>query len=64
MELSDVTLPDTQGEDLNASFPQSCCHRSRVPAVRVAVSDQENDLGGVAAGMTQDLLLGEKIKTH
>lgn len=52
VKLPDVTLPDAQGEDLNTTFPQSCRHRPRVPAVRVAVRDQENDLGGVSTGVT------------
>lgn len=47
VKLPDVTLPDAQGEDLNTAFPQSCCHRPRVPAIRVAVGDQENDLRGI-----------------
>lgn len=51
VKLPDVTLPDAQGEDLHAAFPQSCRHRPRVPAVRVAIGDQENDLGGVTAGV-------------
>lgn len=52
MQLSDVTLPDAQGEDLNAALPQSCRDWPRVPAIRVAISDQENDLGGVGTGVT------------
>lgn len=52
MKLPDVSLPDAQGEDLNTTFPQSCCHRPRVSAVRVAISDQENDLCGVGTGVT------------
>lgn len=64
MELPDVPLPDTQGEDFNAPFPQSCCHRPRVSAVRVAVRDQEDGLGGVRTGVTQDLLSGEKTRNE
>lgn len=60
MELPDVTLPDSQSEDLNATFPQSCCHWPRVSAIRVAIGDQENYLGGIKAGVTQDLLLERK----
>lgn len=61
MELPDVTLPDAQSEDFNATFPQSCCHRPRVSAVRVAISDQENDLGGVSTRVAQDLLMERKM---
>lgn len=61
VKLPDVTLPDPQGEDLNTAFPQSCRHRPRVPAVRVAIGDQENDLGGIGAGVTEDLLLEKYI---
>lgn len=64
VELPYVTLPDAQSEDFNTSFPQSCCYWSRIPTVRVAISDEENDLGGVRAGMTQDLLFRDKIKSH
>lgn len=60
VKLPDVTLPDTQGEDLNTAFPQSCRHRPRVPAVRVAVGDQENDLGGISTRVTKDLLWEKK----
>lgn len=56
MELPDVALPDAQSEDLNATFPQSCRHRPRVSAVGVAVGDEENYLGGIATGVTKDLL--------
>lgn len=52
VKLPDVTLPDAQGEDLNTAFPQSCRYWPRVPAVRVAISDQENDFGGVGTGVT------------
>lgn len=61
VKLPDVTLPDPQGEDLNTAFPQGCRHRPRVPAVRVAIGDQENDLGGVGARVTEDLLLEKYI---
>lgn len=57
MKLSDVPLPDAQGEDLNAALPQSRRDRPRVPAIRVAISDQEDDFGGVGTGVTKDLLL-------
>lgn len=52
MKLPDVTLPDAQGEDLNTTFPQGCCYRPRVTSIRVAIRDQEKDLGGVGAGVT------------
>lgn len=60
VELPDVTLPDAQREDLDAALPQGRSHRPGVSAVRVAVGDQEDDLGGVGAGLTQDLLFGWK----
>ncbi len=60
MKLPDVSLPDAQGEDFNAAFPQSCRHRPRVPTIRVSIGNQENDLCGVGAGVTKDLLLEEK----
>lgn len=60
VELPDVTLPDAQGEDLHTAVPQSCRHRPRVPAVRVAIGDEEDDLGGVTAGVTEDLLSKRK----
>lgn len=56
VQLPDVALPDAQGEDLHAAFPQSGRHRPGVPAVGVAVGDEENDLGGVGTGVTEDLL--------
>lgn len=64
VQLPDVSLPDAQSEDLDAALPQSGGHRPRVPAVGVAVGDQENDLGGVGAGVTQDLLRegGENVQ--
>lgn len=52
MKLSDVSLPDAQGEDLNATLPQRRRDWPRVPAIRVAVSDEENDFGGVGTGVT------------
>lgn len=63
MKLLDVALPDAQSEDLNPAFPQSCRHRPRVAAVGVAVGDQEDDLGGVGSGGTQDLLSKKRKKT-
>lgn len=63
MELLDVALPDAQGEDLDAAFPQSRRHWPRVAAVGVAVGDQEDDLGGVGSGGAQDLLLEKRKKT-
>lgn len=56
MELPDVTLPDAQGEDLNASLSQSCRHWSWVPPVRVAVSDEKDCLGSIPTGLTENLL--------
>lgn len=61
VEFPDVTLPDAQSEDLNTTFPQSCRHWPRVSTVRVAISDQENGLGGIRTGLTQNLLLENKI---
>lgn len=52
VKLTYVTLPDAQGEDLNTTFPQSCRHWPGVPAVRVAISDQENYLCSVSTGVT------------
>lgn len=63
MELLDVALPDAQSEDLNPAFPQSRRDRPRVAAVGVAVGDQEDDLGGVGSGGTQDLLPEKRKKT-
>lgn len=63
VELPDVTLPDAQSEDLDTTFPQSCRHWTRVAAIRVAVGDQENDLGGISTGVTEDLLLEKKTKS-
>lgn len=60
VELPYVSLPDAQSEDLNTSIPQSCSHRPRVSPVGVAISDQENNLGGVGSGVPQDLLLEEE----
>lgn len=64
MKLLDVALPDAQSEDLNPAFPQSCRDRPRVAAVGVAVGDQEDDLGGVGSGGTQDLLSEKKKKQN
>lgn len=58
VKLLDVALPDAQSEDLYPAFPQSRRYRSRIAAVGVAVSDQEDDLGGVGSRVTQDLLSG------
>lgn len=60
VELLDVALPDAQGEDLHAALPQSGRHRPRVPAVGVAVGDQENGPGGVGAGVAEYLLLDKR----
>lgn len=62
VELPDVTLPDAQSEDLNAAFSQSRRHGPRVSTVRVAISDEENHLGGITAGVTKDLLLEKKTQ--
>lgn len=64
VELLDVTLPDAQSEDLNTSVPQSCCHGPWVPTVGVAVGDQEDHLGGIGSGVTEDLLVEKKTETH
>jgi len=64
VQLPDVALPDAQGEDLNAAFPQRRRHRPRVAAVGVAVGDQENGPGGVGAGVTQYLLSEKKTSSH
>lgn len=63
MKLLDVALPDAQSEDLNPEFPQSRRDWPRVAAVGVAVGDQEDDLGGVGSGGTQDLLSEKRKKT-
>lgn len=63
VQLPDVSLPDAQSEDLNASLSESSRHRSRVAPVRVAVSDEEDCLGSVPAGVTENLLLEKKIFT-
>lgn len=62
MKLLDVALPDAQGEDLNPALPQGRRDRPRVAAVGVAVGDEEDDLGGVGPGGTQDLLSGKRTK--
>lgn len=64
VKLLDVALPDAQSEDLNPAFPQSRRDRPRVAAVGVAVGDQEDDLGGVGSGGTQDLLSEKKKKQN
>lgn len=51
MKLPDVALPDAQGEDLDTSFPQSRRNWPRVPAVWVAVCNQEDHFGGVGTGV-------------
>lgn len=60
MQLPDVALPDAQGEDLHAALPQGRRHGPGVPAIGVAVGDEENGFGGVGAGVAQDLLSGRK----
>ena len=56
VELPDVPLPDAQGEDLHALLLQYQRHGPGVAAVGVAVRDQKDGLGGVGAGVAQDLL--------
>lgn len=55
MELSDVSLPNAQSEDLHAPFSQCSCHWPRVPAVGVSISDQEYGLGGVCSRVAENL---------
>lgn len=51
MKLPDVALPDAQGEDLDTAFPQSRCDWPRIPAIRVAVCNQEDHFGGIGTGV-------------
>lgn len=56
MKLTDISLPDAQGEDLYTTPAQHCCYWPRIPAVRVAVCDEEDDLCGIQTWVPQNLL--------
>lgn len=56
MKLSDVSLPDAQGEDLHPTPAQHRCYWPRIPTVRVAVRDEEDDLRRILTRVPQNLL--------
>lgn len=47
MKLTDISLPDAQGEDLDTTPAKHCCHWPRIPAVGVAVRDEKDDFCGI-----------------
>lgn len=64
MKLSDISLPDAQGEDLYTTPAKHCCYRPGISAVRVAVRDEEDDFCGILTGAAQNLLQkGAQVNT-
>lgn len=56
MKLTDISLPDAQGEDLYTTPAKHCCYWPRIPAIRVAVCDEEDDFCSILTCIPQNLL--------